>query len=344
MIKRYYLALWVLLALVSFSQGCDEKKSENNKETAAETDKPVEIGNEASLLLKDLAENGDYVNSNVYPSLIKATIVHESLGQNILLIDIRTSDQYSEGHIEGAINKKFEELPAYFENDITPFKFDKIIMICEDGQVSSYTTSLLRLMGYGNVYAMRWGMSAWNESFAEKGWYQGVSGQYESMLEESTNESTSELALPKLNTGKQSGEEIGQERFRILFEDGPGKAIINSDQLFNNSQDYFVINLERKDKYEDGHVPGAVRYKPDATLGFPDVMATIPLNKPVVVYCGTGHNSGFAVAYLRLFGYDAKMLKYGNNGFMYDKMLRDRSVLSWLPFTSEEINDFGVVK
>ena len=73
-------------------------------------------------------------------------------------------------------------------------------------------------------------------------------------------------------------------------------------------------------------------------------MGSIPFDKTVVVYCGTGHNSGFATAYLRLFGYDARTLKYGNNGFMYDKMVKQRTALSWLPFTKEDVNNFEVVK
>jgi rhodanese-related sulfurtransferase len=79
-------------------------------------------------------------------------------------------------------------------------------------------------------------------------------------------------------------------------------------------------------------------------LGDTDEMASIPVDKPVVVYCGTGHNSGFATAYLRLFGYDAHTLKYGNNGFMYNKMVKQRTALSWLPFSSADVNDFEVVK
>ena len=39
-------------------------------------------------------------------------------------------------------------------------------------------------------------------------------------------------------------------------------------RCFQIRSKYFIINLERKDKYEDGHMPGAVRYKPEATLGF----------------------------------------------------------------------------
>jgi rhodanese-related sulfurtransferase len=150
--------------------------------------------------------------------------------------------------------------------------------------------------------------------------------------------------MPELNTGKITGEEIGAARFRKLFEEGTGNILITADEIFNNPQKYFIINLERKDKYEDGHIPGAIRYKPDATLGFIDEMASIPSGKTVVVYCGTGHNSGFATAFLRLFGYDARTLKYGNNSFMYDNMVRQRTALSWLPFTGEDVNDFFLEK
>lgn len=306
--------------------------------------RPVMIGNETTLLLKDLKENGDYVNSKVFPSLIKASIVNESLGKNILIIDLRSANQFAEGHIKGAVNKQFSELPSFFETGIKPFEYDKIILISEDGQLSSYTTCLLRLMGYGNVYSMRWGMSAWNNRYAQEGWLKGVSGKYETKLENTVNDRPSLNGMPDLKTGLLTGPEIGTARFRKLFEEGTTDIFITADEVFSNPQKYYIINLDRKDKYEDGHIPGAVRYKPEGTLGYTDEMASIPAGKPVVVYCGTGHNSGFATAYLRLFGYDAHTLKYGNNGFMYDKMVKQRTALSWLPFTQAEVNNFEVVK
>ncbi len=335
------------LITLSFA-GCSGNKTENTKgdktETITTEKIPVVVGNETSLLLKDLEDNGDYVNSQVYPSLIKASIVNESLDKNVLIIDLRSSKLYSEGHIKGAINKKFEDLPNYFETGIKPFEYDRIILVCEDGQTSSYTTSLLRLMGYGNVYAMRWGMSGWNNNYAKDGWLKGVSGKYEANLENTVNERPEATAMPELITGKETGEEIGAERFLKLFEEGTADILITADEVFKDPQKYYIINLDRKDKYEDGHIPGAIRYKQDATLGFVEEMASIPFDRTVVVYCGTGHNSGFATAYLRLFGYDARTLKYGNNSFMYDKMVKQRTALSWLPFTTEDINDFEVVK
>jgi rhodanese-related sulfurtransferase len=352
--SKLYPALFLMLGCLFLACACGNKNSgskpenkiEDKPETVQNIKKPVDIrvDNETSLLLKDLKENGDYVNSKEFPSLIKASIVNESLGKNILIVDLRTPKQFSEGHIKSAVNKRFEDLPSYFETGIKPFEFEKIIIVSEDGQVSSYATCLLRLMGYGNVFSMRWGMSAWNERFAKEGWFKGVSGKYEANLESTVNERPTALAMPDLKTGLSTGSEIGMARFRKLFAEGTADILITADDVFSDPQKYYIINLERKDKYEDGHIPGSVRYKPEGTLGYIDEMASIPTSKPVVVYCGTGHNSGFATAYLRLFGYDARTLKYGNNGFMHDKMVKQRTLLSWLPFTSEDVNNFEVVK
>lgn len=348
--KVFYSIFLIYISGILCLTGCSGNKTEkklvvsDQEMSKTEVKTPVIVGNETSLLLKELKDNGNYVNTKDYPSLIKASIVNESLSKNILIIDIRTSKQFNEGHIKGAVNKKFEDLPAYFETGIKPFKYEKIIMVCNGGQQSSYTTSLLRLMGYGNVYAMRWGMSAWNNKYAEEGWLKGVSGKFESNLEMTTNERPVPKELPELKTGKSTGAEISDARFRELFKEGTDSIFLSADQVFANPKKYFIINLERKDKYDDGHIPGAVRYKPEATLSYIDEMASIPTDKTVVVYCGTGHNSGFATAYLRLFGYDARTLRMGNNSFMYDKMVKERIALSWLPFSTADVNNFEVVK
>jgi rhodanese-related sulfurtransferase len=334
----------ILLFLVCFV-GCTGKKEVKTVEKpVAVAAAPVSVGNETSLLLKDLETNGDYVNSKEFPSLIKASLVFDNLDKKMLVIDLRPASDFKKGHIKNAVNKRFEDLPAWFESGIKPFEFDRIILVSEDGQQASYTTCLLRLMGYGNVYAMRWGMSGWNAQLAENGWLKAVSGKYENKLDTVDNPMPPAKGMPELNTGKPTGEEIGKTRFAEVFKAGTSQIMIDADEVFAHPEKYYVINYERKDKYESGHIPGAVRYKPDGTLGIISEMATIPQDKPVVVYCGTGHNSGFVTAYLRLFGYDARTLSYGNNGFMFDKMVAQKAALSWLPFTKAETHDYPVVK
>ncbi len=335
----------LILSILVCTFGCIGKKEVKTEEKpVAMASAPVSVGNETSLLLKDLEANGDYVNSKEFPSLIKASLVFDNLDNKMLVVDLRPAAEFKKGHIKKAVNKQFEYLPAYFESDIKPFEYDKIILVSEDGQLASYTTCLLRLMGYGNVFAMRWGMSGWNIQMAEQGWLKSLSGEYENKLELTENPMPPAKGMPELNTGKPTGEEIGSSRFEVVFKEGISQIMIDADEVFAHPEKYYIINYERKDKYESGHIPGAVRYKPDGTLGIISEMATIPQDKPVVVYCGTGHNSGFVTAYLRLFGYNAKTLSFGNNGFMYDKMVEQKTALSWLPFTKAESHDYPVVK
>lgn len=335
----FLLVSFLAISVMSCRNTGKEKKSADAVQTPASV-----IGQETSLLLKDLEENGDYVNSQYFPSLIKASVAFEELEKNNLIIDLRTPESFRKGHIRGAVSKNFSDIPEYFETGIRPFEYDRIIMVCDDGQMSSYTTALLRMMGYGNVFALRWGMGGWNRSYAQEGWMKGVSGKHEGLLETVTTEAPKPAGMPELKTGMAAGKEISDVRFGKLFEEGTGDILITADEIFGDPDKYFVINLDRKDKYDNGHIPGSVRYKPESTLGFPEVMATIPFDKTVVVYCGTGHNSAFATAFLRLLSYDARTLRYGNNSFMYDKMIKDRTLLSWLPFTLAESNDYPVVK
>lgn len=345
--KKILISLSLLSAFLLVA-GCSGNKTEKKAPVAAATKAAAKpdpvIGESTKLLLKELEDGGDYVNSQQYPSLIKASLVNEAAEGKNLVIDLRNGVDFSSGHIRGAVNKKFGDLPGYFETGIKPFEYEKIILVCGAGQISSYAASLLRMKGYGNVFAIRWGMSAWNRGSADKNWLANLSGKYESSLDTVTHNKPDALRMPELVTGSATGKEISDSRFAVLFSEAIENAFISAEEVFKDPSAYFVINMERKDKYNDGHIPGAVRYKPDATLGVVDEMATIPFDKPVVLYCGTGHNSAFATAYLRLFGYDARTLRYGNNSFMYDRMISKKGELSWIPFTAADVNNFPVVK
>ncbi|PLX13856.1 MAG: hypothetical protein C0597_10910 [Marinilabiliales bacterium] len=342
MMKLFKYFIFSALFVIPFifpSCGETQQKSEgSNKQSAVKKDT-----SEALKLIMYLEEMGDYVNGRNFPSLIKASSVFEEMDGNIHIIDMRHADVYNKGHIKNAVNVRFNNLPNHFENEIIPFEFDKIILVCYGGQIASYSASLLRLMGYGNVYSMRWGMSAWNEKFAKDYWLSGVSSKFQDQIEKESNTKTERYNLPDLNTGMKKGEDIHSARFESIFKEGLKDVFVSADQVFENPENYYIINYDRKDKYLAGHIPGSIRYKPNATLGIVSEMETIPVDKDVVVYCGTGHNSGFVTAYLRLLGYNAQTLEHGANSFMYDKMIEDRATLSWLPFTDQEIHNYHFV-
>ena len=342
-IQLFYLVSLLLLAACTGGN-----KNSSTQQTAPEpairTGQPVKINTEAKMLLDYLDEQGDYVNSRNFPSMIKASSVQDELDGNVKIIDLRDGETFKKGHIKNAANVTFNMLPEYFSDNITPSDYDKIILVCYAGQIASYATLLLRLMGYDNVYSMKWGMSSWNKDFAADWWLKKVSGKYENQLEQTVNDKTDMHDFPVMNTGQTTGEEIFKARIKNIFEARTGSIFIDAESLFKNSQNYYVINYDRRDKYEDGHIPGAIRYKPNGTLGIVAEMETIPTGKEVVTYCQTGQNSGFVTAYLRLFGYNAKSLIYGNNSFMHDKMVANVSTLAWNPFTEGEIENYTYVK
>ena len=179
-------AALLLSVLVACSGGNKPKQDETSASSEVKS-ATIELNDEAQKLLKYLEESGDYVNGRNFPSLIKASSVHDELSGNIKIIDLRSPEAFAKGHIKGAVNVEFAKIPDYFSNVIKPFEFDKIVLVCKSGQTSSYTTSLLRLMGYGNVYAMRWGMSIWNKDFAADSWRDAISDKYETQLETAEN-------------------------------------------------------------------------------------------------------------------------------------------------------------
>jgi rhodanese-related sulfurtransferase len=337
-------ALWALLLIaLTVPYSCRQPgQAKSSSEVPAGT-VVSSFDGAAGMLIDQLQEQGDYVNSRQFPSMIKAQTVYEELGGNIHLIDMRREAYYQQGHIAGAVNVRRSEILDHFENEILPFQYDKIVLICYGGHIASYTTQILRLLGYGNVYAMRYGMSGWNSDFTEDFWAAGISSDFQDQLVSEASPKPPSMYQPVLHATGTTGEEILYERARAVLAEDNGPIFIDQESVFENPDDYFIINFERKDKYESGHIPGAIRYKPQGTLGIPSEMSTIPTDRTVVVYCGTGHNSQFAVAYLRLFGYDARSLNYGNNGFMHQKMVEEREQLSWHPFTDEDIHDFPYV-
>lgn len=341
----YGLSVVILLVFLYSCTGSGNKNQQSDSVSSVEVkSEPVKLNPEAQALLDYLAEKGDYVNSRQFPSLINASAVYEQLDSNIVIIDLRGEETFKKGHIKNAINVKFSNLPAYFSNDIKPEEYDKIILVCYAGQIASYSTLLLRLMGYNNVYAMKWGMSGWNKDFAEDWWLKILSSKHEDQLEKNDKIENEKSDFPVMNTGKTGGKEIFDARIKNLFDAGMNGTFILADSVFTAPDRYYIMNYIRKDKYESGHIPGAVRYKPNGTLGMVDEMETIPTNKKVVVYCETGHQSGFVTAYLKLFGYDAHSLIYGNNAFMHDKMLAEKNTLSWMVFSEDEIMNFPYVK
>ena len=77
-----------------------------------------------------------------------------------------------------------------------------------------------------------------------------------------------------------------------------------------NEKDYYIIDLRRKEDYDQGHIPGAHNIFWLDILN-PENLEKIPRDKKIIVYCYVGHTSSQAMVLLRLLGFDVTSLKFG---------------------------------
>ena len=77
--------------------------------------------------------------------------------QGAILIDVRSNQEYREGHLQGAINIPDFEINNRIQREI-PKKNQLIILYCQYGGRSRNTMNIMKKMGYTNVYNLYGGL------------------------------------------------------------------------------------------------------------------------------------------------------------------------------------------
>ena len=290
-------------------------------------------------LVTYMESTGDFINSPLAPAMITAPQLYNMLDSNILIIDMRNADEFASAHIPNAINVPFTQLLNFFEGKINPSSFHAIALVCTAGQTASYATSILRFLGYDNVYALKWGFCSWHKETAEKRWIPRRSSKFSEVLERTNNVKNPAGNFPSIKTQEKYGFTILRERAHMLFAEDFNPVTIFADTLFETGKNFYIVNYWPEPLYSIGHIPGAIQYQPKQALKRTEQLNTLPLDKPVVIYGYTGQQSSFVTAYLRLLGYDARTLTYGANGFMHSLMLENGIVNA---FTESEVYNLPV--
>ena len=79
---------------------------------------------------------------------------------NVILVDVRTQEEYNEKHIDGAILIPNETITDSQPAEL-PDKDADILVYCRSGKRSSEAAKKLADMGYTNVYNMLGGTNEW---------------------------------------------------------------------------------------------------------------------------------------------------------------------------------------
>ena len=95
---------------------------------------------------------------------VTATEFKKLLGENsnVQLIDVRTPEEFQEGHIPNS--KNINLFDDDFEKRLLKYNKSKPIFVyCEVGGRSGEAAALLSKSGYSNVYDLKGGMRAWKK-------------------------------------------------------------------------------------------------------------------------------------------------------------------------------------
>lgn len=94
--------------------------------------------------------------------LISAQQAKEMLDKNrdIILIDVRTREEYESGKIPGALLLPYDEITGQTAAQLIPSKNSQIIVYCRSGRRSAIAAQSLKSHGYTIVYDMG-GIGSW---------------------------------------------------------------------------------------------------------------------------------------------------------------------------------------
>jgi len=229
------------------------------------------------------------------------------------ILDIRSADAYGAGHIVGAINTPLAGVLTAAAGATKP-----VLVVCYTGQGAAHAVIALRLSGFADAKTLKWGMSGW--STATDSWSDNIDNTANDggwTASPGSPKASETFAYPNIETTATTGADILEERVELMLTNG-FKGIVNTAVL-GSPADYFVNNYWGESDLEHyGHIDGAYRILPLTIAD--NQIANLDPSKTVVTYCWTGQTSSMMTAYLNVIGYNAKSLKFGSNGMIYDTL------------------------
>lgn len=188
----------------------------------------------------------------------------EMVANGAMILDVRQPSEFEAGAIAGAVNIPIRDLGA----QLADLPADQMVIVyCASGHRAALATSALQIAGFDNVRSFPGGYPAWEAA----------------LVVEAAPDMT--MLVGDYLSGIPEG-------FMALKVEPFVELLDSADPL--------VIDVREPAEYAEGHVPGAINI-PLRTLG--ENVDLIPLDRPVVVYCASGHRAGIATTALQTMGY-----------------------------------------
>lgn len=302
----------------------DEVLATARYDPATSPDYPLETG-AAATSMAGAEGNAVMADAVAYFGEGVKTISAEALYENLndgdtdndpYIISVRAPEDYAAGHIAGAVNIGLKELfdPAV----LATLPADKqIVVTCYTGQTAAQAVAALNMAGY-DATSLSFGMSSWTQDPAV---YVRRFDPEKTPKDYATVTEAFEWSDETYTMPETLGATSAEAAFAYLAPNGP--KLVAPDAVFENlndgdeTNDPFIISVRSEEDYAKGHLPGALWASPKE-LFTPEMLAKLPTDRQIVVYCYTGQTAGQVVGALNMLGYDAASMTYGMSGWTQD--------------------------
>jgi rhodanese-related sulfurtransferase len=143
-----YIYLLAVLAVGPLIAGCSDAPDD-----AARADTPGAVDQPRPVAVLEEPVSG----SVVAPAELVARLGGE---MPFVLLDVRTPEEFAAGHIPGALNIPYDELPARL-NELDGRQGEEVVVYCRSGRRAEIAEQALTEAGFVNVRDLEGHMVAW---------------------------------------------------------------------------------------------------------------------------------------------------------------------------------------
>ncbi len=201
------------------------------------------------------------------------------------LVDVRTPEEYTEGHIEGAININWYK--RTFRNYVLNIPQDKPILIyCRTGNRTGKTATALQSLGFKEIYNLEKGIKQWKIESAPTTIEDTQKNKDFQKFAATTNNNVQTAIEKAASAGSGKIHNVSALDFQ--------KAISLSNAT--------LVDIRTPKEFNVEHIKGALNidwYK----RGFKDSIQILAKDKPIIIYCRSGNRTSKATSALQALGF-----------------------------------------
>ena len=82
---------------------------------------------------------------------------------NIVVLDVRTEEEYNEGHVAGAVNVSHDTVKDNLAQ-LTQYKNSTVVVYCRSGRRAAFAENILSTNGFNDLRHLTGDMNAWVEA------------------------------------------------------------------------------------------------------------------------------------------------------------------------------------